>query len=55
MSRWVESFHSHQFQTTWEQILKISDEIVVDDSTVVTSVEEVLGLLRRSCLLMNYY
>lgn len=41
MSRWIESFNNHPFQVTWKQILDISDEIVVDDDTVTTSVEEV--------------
>jgi hypothetical protein len=41
MSRWIELFNNHAFQATWTQILDILDEIVVDDDTVVTSVEEV--------------
>jgi len=41
MSRWIESFKNHQFQGTWNRILEISDEIVVDDDTIVTSVEEI--------------
>ncbi|MFB2685940.1 hypothetical protein ACE02B_12130 [Shewanella mangrovisoli] len=41
MSRWTELFHNHQFQLTWRQIVDLSDDIVVDDNTVVTSVEEV--------------
>jgi hypothetical protein len=41
MSRWIESFNNHAFQATWKQILDISNDIVVDDNTVTTSVEEV--------------
>lgn len=41
MSRWTELFDNHPFQAVWQQILDISDEIVVDDNTIVTSVEEV--------------
>ena len=41
MSRWIESFNNHPFQVTWKQILDLSDEVVVDDNTITTSVEEV--------------
>ncbi|WP_105199868.1 hypothetical protein [Pseudoalteromonas sp. T1lg10] len=41
MSRWIELFNNHPFQVTWKQILELSNEIIVDDDTVITSVEEV--------------
>ncbi len=48
MSRWIESFNNHPFQVSWKQILEISDEIVVDDDTVTTSVEEVARFTKVS-------
>jgi len=46
MSRWVEQFQAHAFQNFWENILNISADLYVDDSTVATSVEE-LARLRK--------
>jgi len=41
MSRWVELFNNHAFQPVWKQIFEVSNEIIVDDDTIATSVEEV--------------
>lgn len=41
MSRWIDTFESHPFQAVWERILKISDEVTVDDDSIVTNVEEI--------------
>ncbi|XKH00792.1 hypothetical protein LG325_11955 [Marinobacter nauticus] len=41
MSRWIDTFENHPFQAAWERIIEISDELVVDDDTVVTDVEEI--------------
>jgi esterase/lipase len=48
MSRWIESFNNHPFQTSWKQIIDISGEIVVDDDTVTTSVEEIARFTKVS-------
>lgn len=44
MSRWIELFENHAFQVTWKQIQNIREEVVVDDKTVTTSVEEIARL-----------
>ncbi|WP_057832812.1 hypothetical protein [Colwellia sp. TT2012] len=44
MSRWIEQFENHPFQTTWKEIIKVTENVDVDDSTVVTSVEDVARL-----------
>jgi hypothetical protein len=44
MSRWIELFENHAFQVTWKEIQDITEEVVVDDGTVTTSVEEVARL-----------
>lgn len=41
MSRWIESFENHPFQTVWRKIVDLSEEVISDDSTIVTSVEEI--------------
>jgi hypothetical protein len=41
MSRWIQQFENHAFQPVWEQILGVKEEVLVDDETVVTSVEEI--------------
>jgi hypothetical protein len=44
MSRWVDQFNNHAFQTAWRAIVDSIEIIAVDDSTVVTSVEELARL-----------
>jgi len=41
MSRWIDTFENHPFQEIWNKIFKISDELTIDDDTVVTNVEEI--------------
>ncbi|MBH0056980.1 hypothetical protein I6F65_08390 [Pseudoalteromonas sp. SWXJZ94C] len=41
MSRWIQQFENHAFKLVWEEILDVTDEVLVDDETVVTSVEEI--------------
>ncbi len=44
MSRWIEVFENHAFQDTWKKIQDIKEEVVVDDETVTTIVEEIARL-----------
>jgi len=44
MSRWIEVFENHAFQDIWKNIQDIKEEVVVDDETVTTSVEEIARL-----------
>jgi hypothetical protein len=44
MSRWTETFENHSFQTNWKGILEVVEEVIVDDETIVTSVEEIARL-----------
>lgn len=44
MSRWVENFKDHVFQTTWENLKVTLRDITVDDDTIVTSVTELARL-----------
>ncbi len=44
MSRWIEHFDSHPFQSVWTSLKKSLEETVVDDKTVMTSVKEVARL-----------
>ena len=44
MSRWIQQFENHAFQPVWEKILGVTEDILVDDETVVTSVEEIARL-----------
>ncbi|WP_299011957.1 hypothetical protein [uncultured Shewanella sp.] len=44
MSRWIETFENHPFQSNWERILRVIGEVIVDDETIVTSVEEIARL-----------
>jgi hypothetical protein len=44
MSRWIEVFENHAFQDIWKKIQDIKEEVVVDDETVTTSVEEIARL-----------
>lgn len=41
MSRWTQAFENHPFQAKWREVLDIVEELTVDDSTVVTNLEEV--------------
>jgi hypothetical protein len=41
MSRWIQQFENHAFQPVWEKILGVTEDILVDDETIVTSVEEI--------------
>ena len=41
MSRWIQQFEDHAFQPIWKKILDVTDEVFVDDETVITSVEEI--------------
>jgi hypothetical protein len=41
MSRWVQQFEDHAFQLVWKKILDMTEDVLVDDETVVTSVEEI--------------
>lgn len=44
MSRWTETFENHPFQANWKRIVEIVEEVIVDDETIVTSVEEIARL-----------
>ncbi|MEZ8573585.1 hypothetical protein AB6C82_01985 [Vibrio splendidus] len=44
MSRWIEVFENHAFQDVWKKIQEIKEEVIVDDETITTSVEEVARL-----------
>ncbi|WP_024460746.1 hypothetical protein [Marinimicrobium sp. LS-A18] len=44
MSRWIEQFENHGFQSTWRKILAVTEKIFVDDETVATNVEEIARL-----------
>ncbi len=44
MSRWTEAFENHPFQTNWNEILEVVEEVIVDDKTIITSVEEIARL-----------
>mgnify|MGYP000679578741 CR=1 FL=1 len=44
MSRWVEQFNNHPFQAVWKGIVEVAENVEIDDSTVVTSVEETARL-----------
>lgn len=44
MSRWVDLFNNHAFQVQWKKILDATNNISLDDGSVVTSVEEVARL-----------
>ncbi|MCS3460225.1 gustatory receptor family protein [Aeromonas sp. BIGb0445] len=46
MSRWIESFNHHAYRAAWINIIEISNEIAVDDDTIVTSVEEVARFIK---------
>lgn len=41
MSRWIELFENHAFQVTWKELQDFAKNVVVDDRTITTSVEEV--------------
>lgn len=41
MSRWLENFNNHSFQTSWKRLVEINHEIVADNITTTTDVEEV--------------
>ncbi|WP_422410872.1 MULTISPECIES: hypothetical protein [unclassified Endozoicomonas] len=41
MSRWVQQFENHTFQTVWKEIVEAVNDLSVDDETVITSVEEI--------------
>ena len=47
MSRWIEQFEAHAFQSTWNSLKESLDDSTVDDETVITSVEE-LARLRKA-------
>lgn len=44
MSRWIDAFESHPFQEAWRKILQLSEELTIDDDTIVTDLEEVARL-----------
>jgi len=44
MSRWLEHFESHVFQTTWNNLKESLKESTVDDKTVITDVKELSRL-----------
>lgn len=44
MSRWLQQFEDHAFQSVWTSLKKSLDGSTVDDETVVTSVEEMARL-----------
>lgn len=46
MSRWLDTFESHAFQSTWTQLKSAIEEAEVDDKTVVTSVLELSRLTK---------
>lgn len=41
MSRWLANFNNHSFQTSWKRLVEINHEIVADNITTTTDVEEV--------------
>jgi hypothetical protein len=51
MSRWIAVFDAHPFQDTWLSLKKALDEVVIDDVTVITSVQEVARLRKVACYL----
>lgn len=53
MSRWTEQFIDHPFQGVWKNIIEVSENVDTDDSTVVTSVEEVARLKKVITYLNN--
>jgi len=44
MSRWIKQYEEHPFQSIWNEIVGLEKELKVDDSTIVTSVEEIARL-----------
>lgn len=44
MSRWIDNFKNHPFQSTWSQIKIQSESLVANDETIVTYVEEIARL-----------
>lgn len=44
MSRWVDQFENHVFQVQWKNILEVTNDLSLDDGSVVTSVEELARL-----------
>ncbi|MEJ6123979.1 hypothetical protein MT390_19260 [Vibrio sp. 2-Bac 85] len=44
MSRWVDQFENHVFQVQWKKILEVTNDLLLDDGSVVTSVEELARL-----------
>jgi hypothetical protein len=44
MSRWIEHFQNHPFQEIWNSIQNIKENLVIDDRTITTSVEELARL-----------
>lgn len=44
MSRWIDNFKNHSFQSTWSQIKIQSESLVANDETIVTSIEEIARL-----------
>lgn len=44
MSRWIDQFETHAFQSEWDKLKEALDEATFDDETVITSVTELARL-----------
>jgi hypothetical protein len=44
MSRWIEQFKNHPFQTIWKELKNNLNDAKIDDETVITSVMELVRL-----------
>lgn len=44
MSRWIDQFETHTFQSEWNKLKEALDEATFDDETVITSVTELARL-----------
>ncbi|HEY8097966.1 MAG TPA: hypothetical protein VIE65_18055, partial [Methylobacter sp.] len=44
MSRWVDQFENHAFQSEWIKLKEALDEATLDDKTITTSVTELARL-----------
>ena len=44
MSRWLDEFKSHAFQSTWDNLKSELDKVTIDDESVFSSVQELARL-----------
>lgn len=52
MTRWIQEFKQHPFNSVWRDLLKTVESLVVDDLTVTTTVEE-LARLKKALLFVD--